>query len=148
MTLKSWADNDWLRPHKSSRQEISDLLSIVDRDIKDATETEGVSTDWRFNIAYNAALTLCMILLHVSGYRASRMLNHYRSIMAMPLIFGDERNTDADYLDSCRKRRNIVEYERAGGVTDKDAEELVGFIKSFRTEVITWLSKNHPEMIS
>ena len=148
MSLKSWADNDWLRPHKSSRQEVSDLLSIVNRDIKDATETEGVSADWRFNIAYNAALTLCMILLHVSGYRASRMLNHYRSIMAMPLILGDRRNADADYLDSCRKRRNVVEYEKAGGVTDKDAEELVDFIKSFRTEVLKWLSKNHPELLS
>lgn len=66
MSLKSWADNDWLRPHKSSRQEVSDLLSIVNRDIKDVTETEGVSTDWKFSIAYNAALTLCMIILHVS----------------------------------------------------------------------------------
>lgn len=148
MSLKSWADNDWLRPHKSSRQEVSDLLSIVNRDIKDVTETEGVSTDWKFSIAYNAALTLCMIILHVSGYRASRMLNHYRSIMAMPLILGNERNADADYLDSCRKRRNVVEYEKAGGVTNKDAEELVDFILSFRTEVLKWLSKNHPELLS
>ena len=139
MNLKSWANNGWLQPHRTSQQEISDLLSIVDRDIKDATETEGVSTDWRFSIAYNAALTLCMIILHVSGYRATRMLNHYRSIMAMPLILGDERNADADYLDNCRKRRNVVEYERAGGVTDKAAEELVDFIRSFRTEVMEWL---------
>ena len=36
MSLKQWADDGWLRPHQSSREEISGLLSIVDRDIADA----------------------------------------------------------------------------------------------------------------
>lgn len=29
MTLKQWVENGWLRPHKTSRQEISNLLAIV-----------------------------------------------------------------------------------------------------------------------
>jgi len=29
MSLKQWADNGWLKPHKTSRQEIGSLLAIA-----------------------------------------------------------------------------------------------------------------------
>jgi hypothetical protein len=35
MSLEQWAKNSWLRPHKSSKQEVANLLEIVDRDLKD-----------------------------------------------------------------------------------------------------------------
>ena len=78
MSLQQWANNGWLRPHQSSPQEIQDLLAIVSRDLSDA---EGnISADWRFGIAYNAALKLCTILLHASGYRPEKTLQHYRTL--------------------------------------------------------------------
>jgi hypothetical protein len=55
MTLEKWVEFGWLVPHKSSRQELKDLLGIVDRDIEDARQ-DVISPDWRFGIAYNAAL--------------------------------------------------------------------------------------------
>jgi hypothetical protein len=33
MRLQQWAANGWLRPHQTTRQQISDLLAIVDRDL-------------------------------------------------------------------------------------------------------------------
>lgn len=51
MTLRDWLNNGWLRPHKTSMKEIADLFMIVDRDLKDA-ESEGLSNDWRFGIAF------------------------------------------------------------------------------------------------
>ena len=68
MSLKQWLDNGWLRKHITDKQEISNLLQIVDRDLKDAKE-KSISQDWRFGIAYNAALKLCAILLAAEGYR-------------------------------------------------------------------------------
>ena len=62
MTLSQWAENGWLRPHKTSPKEINNLLRIVDRDLSDARG--GISSDSRFGIAYNAALKLCTILLY------------------------------------------------------------------------------------
>ncbi len=35
MTLKQWMDNGWLRPHKTSAEEIENLFMIIDRDLKD-----------------------------------------------------------------------------------------------------------------
>ena len=70
MSLQSWLNNGWLRPHKTSPQEIKSLLEIVDRDLKDAGGD--ISADWQFGIAYNAALKLCTILVHASGYRPEK----------------------------------------------------------------------------
>jgi hypothetical protein len=36
MSLKQWFDNGWIKQHRSSRQEIADLLAIVERDLNDA----------------------------------------------------------------------------------------------------------------
>ena len=50
MSLKDWLDNGWLKQHQTNRQEITDLLSIVERDLADA-EISALSVDWRFGIA-------------------------------------------------------------------------------------------------
>lgn len=85
MSLERWRDNGWLRAHRTSPSEIENLLGIVERDLTDA-KAGGLSSDWQFGIAYNAALKLCSILLYAEGYRAERSLQHYRTIQAMPLI--------------------------------------------------------------
>jgi len=58
MSLQRWLEYGWLRPHKANRKEISDLLRIIARDLLDAAGD--ISADWRFGIAYNAALKLSM----------------------------------------------------------------------------------------
>jgi len=145
VSLKQWADNGWLTPYRTSRKEISSLLSIVERDLSDAQRD--ISSDWRFGIVYNAALKLYRILLSAEGYRPSRELQHYRTLAALPEILGEAKKADAEYLDDCRKKRNIVEYDEVGGASESDADELVEFVKDFRDEVITWLKKNHPELL-
>jgi hypothetical protein len=145
MSLEQWAKNGWLRPHKTSTREIGDLLAIADRDLKDAEAGE-ISADWKFGIAYNAALKLCTILLHASGYRPEKKLAHYRTLQALPLILGSGRKADADYLDTCRTKRNTAEYDYTGVATDDDAKELVDFVKALRKDVLPWLRKNHPEL--
>lgn len=143
--MQKWVEYGWLRPHQSSRAEIADLMAIVDRDLESA-RIERLSPDWRFGIAYNAALKLCTILLHASGYRAGRELQHKRTLDSLPLILGEDRKKDARYLDSCRIKRHKVEYETAGGATDADADELIEFVSALRADVPAWLRSNHPEL--
>jgi hypothetical protein len=145
MTLQQWAENGWLEPHATSAVEIANLLAIVDRDLADAGE--GISPDWRFGIAYNAALKLCTILLYAEGYRAARTLQHYRTIQALPLILGLQHRRDANYLDACRKKRNIVEYDYVGGATGDEALELAAYVVELREMVLDWLKENHPQLL-
>ena len=120
-------------------------MSIVERDLADAQSD--ISIDWQFGIAYNSALKLCTILLHASGYRPEKNLQHFRTLAALPLILGDKRNEDAAYLDACRIKRNSVEYDMAGIATEQDAREFLAFAKQLRLDVLEWLKQQHPDLI-
>lgn len=146
MSLQDWADNRWLRPHRTSRGEIDGLLSLVDRDLADPGK-KAISADWRFGIAYNAELKLCTILVHASGFRPEKNQQHYRTLQALPLVLGDSRKKDAAYLETCRIKRNEVEYDAAGGVTDADATELRDFASALRKDVLEWLGKRDRSLL-
>jgi hypothetical protein len=125
MSLEGWKDSGWLREHETSAKEISGLMALVERDLTDAAREE-ISTDWRFNIAYNAGLQLATAVLYASGYRAGKgESKHYRTIQALPLIMGPEFLPVKDYLDNCRRKRNVNEYDRAGTVSEKETHELL-----------------------
>ncbi len=64
-----------------------------------------------------------------------------------PSILGNEQKDNADYLDTCRGKRNTAEYDSVGAVSDDDAKELAGFVREMRLEVMEWLQKNHPEFL-
>jgi hypothetical protein len=144
MSLRQWLNNGWLRKHKTSKNEISNLFTIVDRDLRDAKVS--ISDDWRFGIAYNAALKLCTILLHAEGYEAEKNLQHYRTIQAISIILGKDRKKDSEYLETCRTKRNILEYDYIGGITEKDADELIGFATEFKADIAAWLKRHHPDL--
>lgn len=146
MSLKDWSNNGWLRPYRTSPSQIAELFAIADRDLEDA-RTDRLSTDWQFGIAYNAALKLCTILLYAEGYRPEKSLAHYRTLQALPFIMGPERKDDADYLDSCRSKRNTAEYDSVGCVSLEEARELIAFATELRQAVSAWLKENHPELI-
>src|SRR5712692_4899199 len=122
MSLPDWQKNGWLTTHQTSRQEIADLLGVVDRDLADS-QTSGLSADWRLNIAYNAALQAATAALAASGYRASRDQHHYRVIQSLELTIGADRKV-VNHLDAFRKKQNIGGYERAGGISEGEAREM------------------------
>jgi uncharacterized protein (UPF0332 family) len=146
MSLAQWQNNGWLRRHATSREEIGNLLGIARRDMSDA-RSRNISDDWRFGIAYNAALKLCTALLYAEGYRPAHTQAHYRALQSLPLILGAERAADATYLEACRVKRNTVEYDYVGGATSADAEELIDFTGSLERDALQWLAQRHPELV-
>lgn len=139
MGLSDWAKNDWLKPHKTSKEEIQGLQSIVERELKDS-QVKGISADGKFTHAYRAALTLATMLLYVSGYMPARgQSHHHRTIEAIPEILGDKFKSDTDYLQNCRAKRNAAEYDSANEASETEADELVKFAEEFRATVAAWL---------
>ena len=49
MSLSDWERNGWLIKHQTSRNEIRDLLQVVERDVVDSA-ARGLSADWRMNM--------------------------------------------------------------------------------------------------
>ena len=147
MSLDVWKTNGWLREYSTSEQEITDLLGLVERDLKDAARQE-ISTDWRFNIAYNAGLQLATLVLLAAGYRTGTgESKHYRVIQALPLVMGSNYNVVRDYLDNCRRKRNVSEYDATGTISEKEMNDLLALVLNFKNQVEEWLRKNHPDLI-
>lgn len=145
MSLTDWQKNGWLTSHRTSAREIADLLAVVERDLADSA-AEGVSADWRMNIAYNAALQAATVALSASGYRASRDQHHFRVIQSLRETLGADANVVATF-DAFRKKRNITGYERVGIVSDADAAEMRKLAVTIRGEVIAWVQKHHPALL-
>jgi hypothetical protein len=134
-----------LTPHRTSALEVADLLAVVDRDLADSA-AEGVSADWRMNIAYNAALQAATVALAVSGYRATRDQHHFRVIQSLRETIGVDPGFVATF-DAFRKKRNITGYERVGIVSDADAAEMRKLAVTIRDEVIAWVRKHHSALL-
>jgi hypothetical protein len=146
MNLENWRTEGRLRQHKASREEIQDLIDVVERDLKDAA-VSGLSTDRRFLIAYEAALTLATIPLYCAGYETYGKGHHWLTFRALPEIMGVEFADLSDYFDLCRTKRNVGTYDRGGQISESEVDELISEIKSFRESVLDWLRNNHTHLI-
>jgi predicted DNA-binding ribbon-helix-helix protein len=145
-SLQSWLRNRWLVQHKPTSQEISNLFAISDRDLH-ACNTKNLPADWRFAIAYNAALQAATAALAAAGYRASRESHHHRVIQSLEFTLDPERKM-IDTFDTFRKKRNISSYDLAGSVSDKEAKEMHELAAALRTRVERWIRKNHPMLLA
>jgi hypothetical protein len=95
--------------------------------------------------ADNAALQAATAALAAAGYRAGRDAHHDRVIQSLSLTI----EADADRIvqfDQFRKKRNIGGYERAGAVSDHEAEEMLALAKALRREVADWIQAKHPDL--
>jgi len=145
MSLKDWLKNSWLVEHKPTSQEITDLLGVADRDLNDC-QSAGLSADWRMSIAYNAALQAATAALAAAGYRPTRDSHHYRVIQSLAFTIGADRELVA-LFDQFRKKRNIGGYERAGIVSDQEADAMLVLAGRLRIDVEKWLRTNYPNLL-
>jgi hypothetical protein len=121
------------------------LLELADRDLKNSQVME-LDADWRLNIAYNAALQAATAALSASGYRASREAHHYRVIQSLAFTIGAQERLVRD-LDAFRKKRNLTSYELGGGVSAREAEEMLKLAAELRQEVEKWIKSKHAQLL-
>ncbi len=145
MSLKDWLKSGWLVEHKTSREEIANLLNVTRRDLIDC-QASSLSADWRMAIAYNAALQAATAALAACGYRASRDSHHYRVIQSLAYTIGADKKLIAQF-DQFRKKRNIGGYEQAGLVSDKEAGEMINLAKHLQELTQRWISTEHQELL-
>lgn len=133
-----------VEPHATTLQELTDLRAVIERDIEDA-EIVGLSSDRRFATAYNAVLQISKMVIACSGYRVKGMAHHASTFQAVKLALGAQINAKATYFDSCRRKRNTVDYDMAGVASETEAEQLTKEAESYRVMAEAWISQNHPQ---
>ncbi len=65
----------------------------------------------------------------------------------MAEILGGDARKEADYLDSCRTRRNHAEYDFVDVASDEDVQELIHFVGQLKKNVLSWLTKYHKDLL-
>ena len=144
MSLSEWERNGWLKPHSTSREEVQNLLKIIERNLQDC-QVENVSEDWRFAIAYNAALQCCTVALYCSGYKPARgQSEHYRVIQSLPLTLGSDYEELYHYLNACRAKRNVSDYDAAGTISKGEVAELISSARELYSDLRKWLQNHYP----
>ena len=147
MSLEDWLKNGWLKTHQTSQSDIKKLLNIIERDLEDC-QFDSVSEDWRFAMAYNAARQCCTVALFCRGYRVSRgQSEHFRVIASLTLSMGESFKETRDYLQVCRNKRNISDYDAAGSISGAEVRELIETTQSLYQELKVWLSEKFPEYL-
>jgi len=119
----------------------------VKRDLRDSG-IESLSADRRFATAYNAALQLSKIALAAAGYRMSKGHGgHERAFDVVRYVIKTEEVEDlCDYFDTCRRKRNDIDYDFAEVVTDTELFELLDKVSEYRELIDRWVNENHSEL--
>ena len=122
------------------------MLEALKRDVE-SYSVSGLTTDWRFNIAFNAALLSASMALAACGYRAGRGEHHYRIIESLALTIGADAKLIKKF-HSFRKKRSFATYSQAGYISEQELNEIISLEEDLRKCVMDWISKEYPGLLS
>lgn len=146
MSLKDLLAANRIRNHATSKQELDGLCALVERDLQDA-DIPNLSADPRYATAYNAVLQLCKMALACGGYRVGASLGrHQTTFEASSLLLSPFGRAYTTYFDTCRHKRNRLEYDSAHVVTETETREFVKKAHEFRRLVEEWIGREYPQL--
>lgn len=59
----------------------------------------------------------------------------------------DAESDLVDWLDMFRRKRNAIEYDRVGTVSEQEVEEMIAVATEVRDRVKSWLRHNRPSLL-
>lgn len=145
MSLAALLATKRLERHRTSSNELAGLRRLIARDMAGAA-VPGLSADRTFATAYNAVLQLSKVALACAGYRVSATLpgHHQTTFEAAGFVLGSAVRQLTDYFETCRRKRNVIDYDSAEVATGSQAAELLEKATQYQKLVEGWIAKNHP----
>src|SRR5690349_16079961 len=61
------------------------------------------------------------------------------------LVLGAAARQLTDYFETCRRKRNVIDYDSAEVTTESQAAELLEKAAQYRKLVEKWIAKHHPK---
>ena len=97
--------------------------------------------------AYNAALQTANMAIACAGYRIVSKVGHHRvSLESTKLVLGKAAHKYADYFETCRRKRNTIDYTFSNVATETEAKEILVEASQFYEQVENWIANNHPSL--
>jgi len=143
MTWKELLANNQAKRHKTSKKELDNMRALIARDLADSA-IAGLSADRKFATAYNAALQAANMAIACAGYRIVSKVGHHRvSLESTKLVLGKLAHKYADYFETCRRKRNTIDYTFSNIATETEAKEIRAKAAEFYNHIEEWIAKNH-----
>ena len=96
-----------IKSFKATKSQIDAQFELADRDCEAAKHIMGTSSDWAFNIAYNAMLQATRALIFFEGFRpTSGEGQHKTTILFAEMALGDNFRDEIRFFDKMRVKRN------------------------------------------
>jgi uncharacterized protein (UPF0332 family) len=135
-----------IQQHQTSRRELDDMRALVARDLADAG-ISGLSADRRFATAYNAALQAANMAIACAGYRVTAKTGHHKiTFYSASLALGSGASKYADYFETCRRKRNVIDYTRSHVATETEAKEILDQAEEFYDFVESWIESRFADL--
>jgi len=61
-----------------------------------------------------------------AGYRVTAKTGHHKFLSTAKLALGAGADKYVDYFETCRRKRNVIDYTRSHLATETEAKELLG----------------------
>jgi hypothetical protein len=82
-----------------------------------------------------------------SSYRVSARAGHHAiTFQAAQLALGKTAAALTDYFETCRRKRNVIDYMHSSVATDTEADELQQKALEFHQLVERWVATHHPQL--
>jgi hypothetical protein len=139
------ASND-AQTHKTSKQELDNMRALVERDLKDAS-VAAVSADRRFATAYNAAVQAANMVIACEGYRITAKTGHHKLTLEYAgLTIGKPAAKLVSYFETCRRKRNQIDYTMSHVASETEAKEIVARASEFVELAEKWIAANSTDL--
>lgn len=150
MAYESLLAQGIIRPHGLNADEVKqrclEMSAVMQRHLADA-QTADLSIDGQYCNTYTVARIASEIVMLVEGYRSGHTYGAHAAVFAFLAAFPHEGwELQAKLFDEARKKRNTLEYERTGIVTETELDELRAQVKHFLWGVRLWLQADHRDL--
>jgi uncharacterized protein (UPF0332 family) len=82
-----------------------------------------------------------------AGYRIVSKIGHHRlSLESTKVVLGKPAHKYADYFETCRRKRNMIDYTFSNVATETEVKEILAKAAGFYSQIEDWISKNHPSL--
>jgi len=136
--LENWFEQGKLLKHKTTKDEIDTIYGVVERNFKDAS-INGLSSDQKYILSYQAAFEAAAVLIKRHGYRPIKAGHHYIIWQCLKEVLDKKYYSTILLFENAAKKRNKLNYDIAGLASEKEADEMYmearDFVSAIKKEI-------------
>ncbi len=135
MNFEELENKGLIRKIGFKQEAVKELIELAERDLKTAKKMLKQDLDWAFNIAYNSMLQSCRALMFFHGFRAVGKDQHLTVEKFVSTALGKKFEEKINAFDRIRRKRHTATYDRAGIISNYEANYSILTAQEFLGEI-------------